>query len=68
MRSALAQLGAASVTFAQCALGAPVRKFTTAAMSAGAEAFAGELATARCVHGREGHPEVAHGRDAHGAS
>eukprot|EP00965_Chrysotila_dentata_P123887 4094889-Pleurochrysis_carterae.AAC.1 len=63
MQVTLEAAGAAFVTFAQCAFGAQVRKYTTLACAA---ALRGELrpfAEARCTHGPEGHDEVAHGRD-----
>eukprot|EP00965_Chrysotila_dentata_P161560 5336253-Pleurochrysis_carterae.AAC.1 len=66
MRSALDAADAESVTFAQCALGAEARKYTTVAMSADLAHHVGELRRAVCTHGTEGHAAVAHGRDAHG--
>eukprot|EP00965_Chrysotila_dentata_P149451 4935784-Pleurochrysis_carterae.AAC.1 len=56
--------GALSVTFAQCALGAATRKFTTLAHSAAVEPHLARLRAAKCMHGADGHREVAHGRDA----
>eukprot|EP00965_Chrysotila_dentata_P191437 6174527-Pleurochrysis_carterae.AAC.1 len=68
VRAALAEAGAEKVTFAQCALGAPVRKYTTVACAPGLREGLGELERAQCTHGTGGHPEVAHGRTAEGAA
>eukprot|EP00965_Chrysotila_dentata_P196027 6177341-Pleurochrysis_carterae.AAC.2 len=63
MRAALTAAGADSVTFAQCALGARVRKYTTIAHAHALDPFLVTQAHARCVHGPEAHPEAAYGRD-----
>eukprot|EP00965_Chrysotila_dentata_P235987 6201078-Pleurochrysis_carterae.AAC.1 len=55
------------VTFAQCALGAAVRKSTTIATAPGMRVYAGRLVEAQCTHGTGAHGGVAHGRDADGA-
>eukprot|EP00965_Chrysotila_dentata_P001678 55498-Pleurochrysis_carterae.AAC.1 len=57
MRAVLTATGAGSVTFAQCALGARVRKYTTIAHARALGPFLGALARARCTHGPEAHPE-----------
>eukprot|EP00965_Chrysotila_dentata_P063738 2112100-Pleurochrysis_carterae.AAC.1 len=61
MREALAAANAEQVTFAQCALGAQVRKFTTVALAEAVSPFVGAFRAARCTHGVAGHPAVAHG-------
>eukprot|EP00965_Chrysotila_dentata_P167666 5537283-Pleurochrysis_carterae.AAC.1 len=66
MQSALAAADGESVTFAQSALGAKARKYTTVAMSADLAHHVDELRRAACTHSTEGHVAVAHGRDAHG--
>eukprot|EP00965_Chrysotila_dentata_P184023 6076285-Pleurochrysis_carterae.AAC.1 len=66
MREALEEAGAGFVTFAQCALGAPTRKYSKVAHSGGALAHLNGLKAAKCTHGEDGHTQVAHGRDATG--
>eukprot|EP00965_Chrysotila_dentata_P021510 712560-Pleurochrysis_carterae.AAC.1 len=66
IQSALQRTRAELVTFAQCALGADTRKFTTVAVSPTVAPHAGRLRAAQCTHGVEGHRAVAHGRDAQG--
>eukprot|EP00965_Chrysotila_dentata_P069322 2290571-Pleurochrysis_carterae.AAC.1 len=63
MRDALVATGAGSVTFAQCALDARARKYTTLVHSSTLSQRLDELERARCVHGTDTHPEVAYGRD-----
>eukprot|EP00965_Chrysotila_dentata_P081852 2701535-Pleurochrysis_carterae.AAC.1 len=63
MREALGEVGAGSVTFAQCALGAQASKYTTIAYAHTLVGQWAELEAAQCVHGLGGHTEVAHGRD-----
>eukprot|EP00965_Chrysotila_dentata_P187398 6172105-Pleurochrysis_carterae.AAC.1 len=67
MREAIEAAGGTMVTFAQCALGAGTRKYTTLALAAGAARHAAPLAAAQCTHGASGHDGVAYGRDEHGA-
>eukprot|EP00965_Chrysotila_dentata_P016990 563937-Pleurochrysis_carterae.AAC.2 len=61
-------MGAGMVTFAQCALGARSRKYTTVAYARGLEGRWADLEAAQCVHGSGGHDEVAHERDARGVA
>eukprot|EP00965_Chrysotila_dentata_P244268 6205870-Pleurochrysis_carterae.AAC.1 len=68
MREALEESRAHYLTCAQCALGSLARKYTTLAFSPGLEAHVRRLREARCTHGVDGHPAVAHGRDEHGAA
>eukprot|EP00965_Chrysotila_dentata_P092944 3068854-Pleurochrysis_carterae.AAC.1 len=63
IREALATSGAEKVTFAQCALGARARKYTTVAHAAALGPLLGALREAQCTHGADKHPEVAYGRD-----
>eukprot|EP00965_Chrysotila_dentata_P033623 1119544-Pleurochrysis_carterae.AAC.1 len=63
VHEALAATGADKVTFAQCALGARARKYTTLAHARELGTHLAALAGARCTHGTEAHPEVAYGRD-----
>eukprot|EP00965_Chrysotila_dentata_P126844 4195782-Pleurochrysis_carterae.AAC.1 len=63
IRDALAESGAGRVTFAQCALGARARKYTTVAHAPELAPLMGELLAAQCTHGGDRHPEVAYGRD-----
>eukprot|EP00965_Chrysotila_dentata_P229091 6196971-Pleurochrysis_carterae.AAC.2 len=56
------------VTFAQCALGTQVCKFTTVALAAAASPFVTAFRAARCTHGVAGHAAVAHVRSANGAA
>eukprot|EP00965_Chrysotila_dentata_P155682 5145205-Pleurochrysis_carterae.AAC.1 len=62
-RAALEKTRAGLVTFAQCALGAPARKFYTVAFSPSMRAHVSALEAASCTHGEGGHQQVAHGRD-----
>ena len=67
--SALMEItGAEFITFPQCALGAPVQKFTTLLCSPGAAAQLRHLASLRCTHYHEGHAQLAKGFDALGRS
>ena len=50
-------------TFAQCAFGAEVQKFTTIACTRDLDAQLHGLSLRQCTHGFRGHPQVAHGRD-----
>eukprot|EP00965_Chrysotila_dentata_P105449 3482620-Pleurochrysis_carterae.AAC.1 len=63
MRDALQRAGADTVTFAQCALGARARKYTTLAHARALSPHLQPLRDARCTHGTDSHPEVAYGRD-----
>eukprot|EP00965_Chrysotila_dentata_P090632 2991666-Pleurochrysis_carterae.AAC.1 len=58
VREALAAADAGEVTFAQCALGARARKYTTLAHARELGPHLAALARARCTHGTEAHPEV----------
>eukprot|EP00965_Chrysotila_dentata_P092597 3055725-Pleurochrysis_carterae.AAC.1 len=51
MRDATRDTGAGTVTFAQCALGAKARKYTTLAHAPPLAPFVGRLREARCEHG-----------------
>eukprot|EP00965_Chrysotila_dentata_P055171 1830830-Pleurochrysis_carterae.AAC.1 len=57
VREALTAAGADAVTFAQCALGARARKYTTLAHARELGPHLGALTDARCTHGTEAHPE-----------
>eukprot|EP00965_Chrysotila_dentata_P104223 3441792-Pleurochrysis_carterae.AAC.1 len=57
VREALKTTGAGLVTFAQCALGARARKYTTLAHSGALSPHVGALRMALCTHGAEAHPE-----------
>eukprot|EP00965_Chrysotila_dentata_P036723 1222524-Pleurochrysis_carterae.AAC.1 len=68
MRGSLGAANAEMITFAQFALGARVRKFTSLACSPRLSPQMRAFRDAQCVHGLEGHAEVAHGRDASGVA
>eukprot|EP00965_Chrysotila_dentata_P101589 3354198-Pleurochrysis_carterae.AAC.1 len=55
IHAALEETHAHRVTFAQCALGAPARKFTAVAYSPNARTHVGALEVAVCTHGEGGH-------------
>jgi hypothetical protein len=55
-------------TFAQCAFGAPVQKWTTVACSGDAQDALTLLSLYPCKHGTGRHPTIAQGRDESGAS
>eukprot|EP00965_Chrysotila_dentata_P026854 891245-Pleurochrysis_carterae.AAC.1 len=57
IREALEAGRAHFLTCAQCALGAPTRKYTTLAFSPPMEAHVRRLRAARCTHGTSGHAE-----------
>eukprot|EP00965_Chrysotila_dentata_P085142 2808897-Pleurochrysis_carterae.AAC.1 len=63
VRQAMQMAEAQTVTFAQCALGARARKYTTLANGRALSPFLGQLRDARCTHGADANPEVAYGRD-----
>eukprot|EP00965_Chrysotila_dentata_P010951 356361-Pleurochrysis_carterae.AAC.2 len=65
-RAALETAQAETTTFAQCALGAAARKYTTLAHAAALTPHLGRLRDAVCTHGDDGDPTVAYGRDAQG--
>eukprot|EP00965_Chrysotila_dentata_P153121 5060005-Pleurochrysis_carterae.AAC.1 len=57
VRDALEVAAANSVTFAQCALWARARKYTTLAHSGAMTPYVDELRRATCTHGGATHPE-----------
>ncbi len=68
MRRLRETTGAAELTFAQCAFGAPTQKWTTVWCSSSMQVPLDTLRERGCTHGRTAHPQVAYGRDAHGRS
>ena len=55
-------------TFAQCAFGAPVQKWTSVVASPDMAASLVGLGRRACQHGAQRHPQQAHGRDADGSA
>ena len=68
IRAASARTSASSRTFAQCAFGAKVQKFTTIMHSVNLDTVLGELDHFGCRHGNMAHDHQAHGRDSQGRS
>ena len=68
VRGAIQDSGGHTRTFAQCSFGSAVQKYTSVAHSSDLDPHLAALDDLWCRHGRERHPELAHGRTEAGAS